>query len=230
MIPSPCSGRTVADHFEELPPRKKNEDYYKAIRLPISLAIIEQKLNNHEFSTLSELEAYFKRMVLNAKEYYSRGSQVFEDSERIRKALSNYMTKTNPAYKLVNGYSCMPTPIPDESEDQAGEANEETPKGEGDEDVENGDKHDDGSDDDHDSDDGLGGRRTSRRSKRNSVPKVPEKAAGSKAKPDHEYEDVPYKGLTFQQAQEKIVEELIRKEDDEYAPLVSFSGLFVTGC
>jgi hypothetical protein len=34
-----------------------------------------------------------------------------------------------------------------------------------------------------------------------------------RVKADHEYEGVPYKGLSFQQAQEKIVEELIRKPD-----------------
>jgi hypothetical protein len=34
-----------------------------------------------------------------------------------------------------------------------------------------------------------------------------------RVKADHDYEGVPYKGLSFQQAQEKIVEELIRKQD-----------------
>lgn len=183
--------------------------------MPISLATIEEKLNNREFSTLAELESYFKRMVTNAKEYYNRGSQVYDDSERVRKALSNYMVKTNPAYKLIPGYSCQPTPLPPESEARSGEP--EGNEGEGDTDGGEDDEEDDDDEDDidDDSDAGPTGRRNSRRSQRSSVQKVPERVAGGKAKPDHEYEGVSYKRLSFQQAQEKIVEEMIREEDEE---------------
>lgn len=79
--------------------------------MPISIALIEHKLHQRAFQDLSELEGYVKRMVLNFKEYYNRGSQVYDDAERIRKALSNYMVKTNPAYKRLAGYTAVATPL-----------------------------------------------------------------------------------------------------------------------
>jgi hypothetical protein len=250
------SGRLVASYFEYLLPREENEEYYKRIRMPISLRIIERKLHNQEFSTLSELESYFKRMVNNAKEFYPKNSEIFEDAERVRKALSNYMTKTNPAYKLIHGYSCQATPVVDTFPDpefyaapstmppaipkpprgEARKASEEkkaaekrieekqpqeikaeerteatpaTPDADEDAEGENDDEEDDGP------------RRIvlKRRGGRGSRADSVEQGSARKTdktgrvKADHEYEGVPYKGLTFQQAQEKIVEELIRKPD-----------------
>lgn len=114
------SGRKIAGYFETLLPREDNEEYYKRTRMPISLGMIEEKLNNREFANLSELESYFKRMVCNAKEFYPRNSPTFEDAERVRKALSNYMTKTNPAYQRGN-YVAVPTPLPPEPAESAEE-------------------------------------------------------------------------------------------------------------
>jgi hypothetical protein len=207
--------------------------------MPICLQIIEKKLYSHEFPNLSALEGYFKRMLRNAKEYYREDAEVVADTERLRKSLSNYMVKTNPAYKLIPGYSCPPTPLPSESaaqqtsgtkrqhkpvakvESDAG--GEDDAEGEEDEDAE-GDEEDDEEDeqqeeDDDDSDAGPRARRGSRRSRRTSsqvVQKAAEKyVVPSKTKQDHEYEGIAYKRLSFQQAQEKIVEEMIREEDEE---------------
>ncbi|GKT43240.1 protein polybromo-1 [Colletotrichum spaethianum] len=145
------NGRKVSGYFETLPDKDSNPDYYKKTRMPISLTMIEKKLNNGDFATLTELESYCKRMVSNAKEFYPRGSQLFEDAERVRKALSNFMTKYNPAYAR-GGYTAVPTPLPA-----------------------------DGTTNDADEDD--------------------------KHAPQHA-------SLTFQAAQEKIVEEMLRKKDD----------------
>ncbi|KAF5566080.1 polybromo-1, partial [Fusarium napiforme] len=118
------AGRLVATNFEELPPREENADYYEQTRMPISLSMIEQKLNDGEFENLSELEGYFKRMISNAKEFYPRGTEIFEDAERLRKAVSNYMTKKNPAYH-VRGYQAVPTPFPDDDEEDEDNEDEE---------------------------------------------------------------------------------------------------------
>ncbi|KAL2199098.1 Bromodomain-containing protein [Corynascus similis CBS 632.67] len=224
------SGRLVASYFENLIPRESNKEYYERIRMPISLKIIERKLHNQDFKNLSELESYFKRMVTNAKEFYPKNSEVFEDAERVRKALSNYMTKTNPAYKLIPGYSCQATPIPNdlqpetelpahrataermEVEDQDAEGEEDA---QGEEDAEG--------DDDEDEEDG-GSRRIVLKRKGPGRPARAGSEQGRKldksgrVKADHEYDGVPYKGLSFQQAQEKIVEELIRKPDESGDP------------
>lgn len=52
-------------------------------------------------------------MVSNAKQYNDPSSIVYADAERIRKMVSNFMTKNNPAYKDPD-YVAFPTPIPDE--------------------------------------------------------------------------------------------------------------------
>lgn len=60
---------------------------------------------------METLESDLKRLVQNAKEFNSTKSEVYEDAERIRKALSNFMPKHNPAY-LDPAYRAYPTPIP----------------------------------------------------------------------------------------------------------------------
>ncbi|OAA55226.1 bromodomain protein [Niveomyces insectorum RCEF 264] len=344
------NGRRIAKNFEELPPKRGNEEYYKRIRMPISLVTIENKLRNGDFPTLSELESYVKRMVQNAKDFYPRASQPFDDAERVRKATSNFMVKHNPAYKLIHGYSAVPTPIPDEllepsptmtdeaspeadddrvddgakadtevgadataeaaaepedkpatddvvetAEDEvevdanieadaegdaeadpnskadidvdanadaemhekvnadadadaliseeieagattngadAASDREKTGAEEGEEekdvDAETREGENDDDEDEaertpppkHGSD--RGARDTPLRARR----KTSERPASFSSKPDHEYEGVPYKGLTFQQAQEKIMEEIIRRPDEEEEGYAYFEPFF----
>jgi hypothetical protein len=59
---------------------------------------------------MEKLESDLKRLVQNAKEFNSTKSEVYEDAERIRKALSNFMPKHNPAY-LDPTYRAYPTPL-----------------------------------------------------------------------------------------------------------------------
>ncbi|KAJ9151803.1 Protein polybromo-1 [Pleurostoma richardsiae] len=216
--------RLVAGYFEKLLPEKGNEDYYKKIRMPISLQTIERKLKNRDFANLSELESYFKRMVSNAKEFYPRSSPQYEDAERVRKALSNYMTKTNPAYKLIPGYSAAPTAIPAEPEPEPEPQVETEAEAEGDEDAEGepdedededadaDEDEDEDADADADGDDDAGPRRSRAVVARRGPGRPPKNALQAS---DTQYENVPYKGLSFQQAQEKIVEELIRRREEE---------------
>lgn len=65
---------------------------------------------------MEKLESNLKRLVQNAKEFNSTKSEVYEDAERIRKALSNFMPKHNPAY-LDPAYRAYPTPVPGFSSD-----------------------------------------------------------------------------------------------------------------
>ncbi|SPQ18017.1 c9b34a40-38d1-45ab-92c4-bacae7016f91 [Thermothielavioides terrestris] len=241
-------GRLVASYFEDLVPRETNPEYYNRIRMPISLKIIEQKLRNQEFKNLSELESYFKRMVTNAKEFYPKNSEVFEDAERVRKALSNYMTKTNPAYKLNPRYSCQATPLPSDTQTAAEEARAPengTDGAQGEDEKANGEEAAQGDEEDAEGDEGdegeegdEGGEEDDENPKRiilkRKGPGRPPRAGSEQArkfdksgrvKADHEYEGVPYKGLSFQQAQEKIVEELIRKSDGSGPYFLDFINL-----
>ncbi|CCT62912.1 uncharacterized protein FFUJ_00485 [Fusarium fujikuroi IMI 58289] len=222
------AGRLVATNFEELPSREENADYYEQTRMPISLSMIEQKLNDGEFENLSELEGYFKRMISNAKEFYPRGTEIYEDAERLRKAVSNYMTKKNPAYH-VRGYQAVPTPFPDDDDEEANEDNEdeEMNDNEDEDEDEPEEEKDDEDEEDEEEEEAPSSRRRTITLKRRTPGRTPgrrastrgketPKPAASAAKPDHVYEDVPYKGLSFQQAQEKLIEELIRREDPGY--------------
>jgi hypothetical protein len=188
------SGRTVADAFHHLPSRRELPDYYEFTKMPIALDAIEGKLKRHEFPNLTTLESYFKRMIQNAKEYNEKGSQVYDDAERIRKALSNFMTKTNPAYKLIPGYVAFPTPLPGQAD---GAASDEDADGEPDPEIE----------------------AASAIKKRGRPPKNPQaqRSSATPALSERSYAGVSFEGLTFQQAQEKIVEDLIRqKESPEF--------------
>lgn len=80
--------------------------------MPISINEIERNLHQGKYHNMTVLESDLKRMVQNAKDYNTSGSQIFEDAERIRKALSNFMPKHNPAY-LDPDYRAVPTPIPE---------------------------------------------------------------------------------------------------------------------
>lgn len=247
------SGRSVSPYFETLPSRSENPQYYKKIRLPLSLEVIERKLKGSRYSTLSSLESDFKRLVSNAKETNDRNSTIFGDAERVRKAVSNLMVKHNPAYKAGN-YQAVPTPLPptpepedeDDDEEVNGEVDEDTnspvikaddaePVSEGDgDDAEAEDEHEEdeeedeeneGQDEDDELEEGDDDKDSQRRRRRGSWRKAdpgssrdsatPIQKSGTRTgKADHHYEGVPFNGLSFQQAQEKIVEELIRKKED----------------
>ncbi|KAI0190941.1 Bromodomain-containing protein [Xylaria flabelliformis] len=247
------NGRSVSPYFETLPSRSGNSQYYKKIRLPLSLEVIERKLKERRYSTLSSLESDFKRLVSNAKETNDRNSTIFSDAERVRKAVSNLMVKHNPAYKAGN-YQAVPTPLPptpepDDNEEVDGQADEDTnvqatkeddaesaSEGDGDDDdaeaeneQEEDEEEDEGQDEDEEEEEGNDNDSQRRRRRGSSWRKTDPEPSRDSATPiqrsttragkaDHYYESVPFTGLSFQQAQEKIVEELIRKkeESDDY--------------
>lgn len=76
-------------------------------------------MKRHGYANLSLVESDVKRMVANAKQYNDDASSVYQDAERIRKLLSNFMTKHNPAYKDAS-YQALPTPIPDAGDEATG--------------------------------------------------------------------------------------------------------------
>lgn len=106
------NGRLIAGNFLELPDKNEYPEYYQHVAMPISINEIERNLHQGKYYNMTVLESDLKRMVQNAKDYNTSGSQIFEDAERIRKALSNFMPKHNPAY-LDPDYRAVPTPIPE---------------------------------------------------------------------------------------------------------------------
>jgi hypothetical protein len=75
--------------------------------------VLQNKLNNGEYSNLAQVESDCKRLVNNAKAYNDKKSVIYEDAERIRKTASNWMVKHNPAYR-DGSYVATATPVPGE--------------------------------------------------------------------------------------------------------------------
>lgn len=73
----------------------------------------QAKLNNREYPNMTTLEGDLRRMISNAKSFNEKKSQVFSDSEKIRKILSRTMEERNPAYKTPD-YQAYTTPVPDD--------------------------------------------------------------------------------------------------------------------
>jgi len=61
---------------------------------------------------MTTLESDLRRMVQNAKEYNAPKSEIYEDAERIRKLVFNYMKQHNPEYATNPDYTSFPTPLP----------------------------------------------------------------------------------------------------------------------
>lgn len=175
--------------------------------MPIALDTMERKLKRGEFPTMTTLESYFKRMVSNAKEYNEKGSEIHDDAERLRKAMNTFMVANNPAYKTDPDYVAFPTPLPAEDEDAEGSEED----AEGEEDVE------------------VTGPSTkivipskrrpgrppkdpvafelARQRRLSSTPARSESAPATSSN--------GFSGLTFQQAQEKIISDMLTHKEDE---------------
>jgi Bromodomain len=191
------SGRLISTNFLTLPSKRQLPDYYQVIKMPIAFDTIEAKLNRREFPNLTSLESYFKRMIANAKEYNEKGSEIADDAERFRKALSNFMVKHNPAYKTP-GYVAFPTPIPDTPELIDGAGSDVDAEGEPDVDIES---------------QTIANKRQRGRPK--SLTTQVRTSSNTPTLSEPRYTGINFAGLTFQQAQEKLVEELMRIKEFE---------------
>ncbi|KAL8932404.1 MAG: hypothetical protein Q9216_006853 [Gyalolechia sp. 2 TL-2023] len=172
--------------------KASNERYYREIGLPMSLDIIETKLNNHEYPTVTAVESDLRRMILNAKSFNEKSSQLFSDAEKIRKAVSNFMVENNPAYQTED-YKPFPTPVPENWQDEQKKPEVET------------------KDEVARSTRGISNRRAS------SVATGPSNVRASATPGAHDGEGLGegFEGDTFQRAQEKIVAEMIELKNDD---------------
>lgn len=88
-------------------------------------------MDRGEYTNLSLMESDLRRMVGNAKSFNQKSSPVFSDAEKMRKVIVAFMTMNNPAYK-TGTYVPGPTPVPEgwqaqveEEEQNAAEADAE---------------------------------------------------------------------------------------------------------
>ena len=150
-------------------------------------------------------------MVSNAKSFNERTSDVFSDAEKIRKMVSNYMTKTNPAYKNGSGYTPFPTPLPGEAQNRViargnivDGANEVDADGET----------------DHEEIVEKPRRSVTLHGPSASNPVNRRRTSSTPAVQEAEDAGESFDGNTFQQAQEKIMTEMIQLTNDEYVVIL----------
>lgn len=173
----------------------------------MALDIIKKKLDQNAYPTVTTLESDMKRMIQNAKDYNLPKSEVYEDAERIRKLVYNYMKQHNPAYNDPS-YTSFATPIPDGPPPLPtlkltnGAARQTEPV-----------KHE------RESRDGSVKPRHSTAPKASEPPSERKSSVAPSAAPttgDADDESMDFTGKTFQEAQEMIIAECIRYTDDEY--------------
>lgn len=96
-------GRSQVEFFLTLPAKKVYPDYYMLIQQPIALDGIKKKINNHSYTSLSQVKADFDLMVENAKTYNEPGSVVYDDAEAVHTAATakfNALQPSTPVIKL----------------------------------------------------------------------------------------------------------------------------------
>ncbi|KAF2857305.1 Bromodomain-containing protein [Piedraia hortae CBS 480.64] len=106
------NGNPISEEFAELPSRAELPHYYETIKLPVSFSIIEAKLDNDLYPTMTTLESDLKRMIQNAKEFNKPNSDIPNKAEKIRKRVYDFMKIHNPEYRSNPRYTSFPTPIP----------------------------------------------------------------------------------------------------------------------
>ena len=196
----------IAANFYELPDKKKFPDYYKKIGLPISINIVEDKIRKGEYTDLSGIESDMRRLISNAKTFNTKTSSLFSDAEKIRKMLSNYMIKNNPAYK-TGQYVPMATPVPENWNAPSAKQEASSDEDAGEEDAEG----------ETDNEEPVSVQRETQSAARSSVPSISDNrpASATPAIQDAGNDEEGFEGKTFQQAQEKIVMELINLNNEE---------------
>uniref|UniRef100_A0A2D4F739 Global transcription activator SNF2L2 n=2 Tax=Micrurus corallinus TaxID=54390 RepID=A0A2D4F739_MICCO len=74
------SGRQLSEVFIQLPSRKEYPEYYELIRKPVDFKKIKERIRNHKYRSVSDLEKDVMLLCHNAQTFNLEGSQIYEDS------------------------------------------------------------------------------------------------------------------------------------------------------
>ncbi|XP_018592181.1 probable global transcription activator SNF2L2 isoform X1 [Scleropages formosus] len=74
------SGRKLSEVFVRLPSRKELPEYYELIRKPVDFRKIKERVRNHKYRSVEDLEEDVMLLCHNAQTFNLEGSQVYEDS------------------------------------------------------------------------------------------------------------------------------------------------------
>lgn len=73
-------GRVLSDPFLLLPSKRELPDYYEIIKKPMDLKKIKQRIAEHRYRSVDNLECDFMLLCKNAQTYNVEGSLIYEDS------------------------------------------------------------------------------------------------------------------------------------------------------
>ncbi|XP_062410796.1 probable global transcription activator SNF2L2 [Sardina pilchardus] len=73
-------GRQISKGFVQLPSRKEVPEYYELIRKPVDFRRIRERVRNHKYRSVADLEKDIALMCHNAQTFNLEGSQIYQDS------------------------------------------------------------------------------------------------------------------------------------------------------
>ncbi|XP_013786045.1 transcription activator BRG1-like isoform X1 [Limulus polyphemus] len=103
-------GRVLSEAFMLLPLRREFPDYYAIIKKPVDLRKIRQRIREHRYRNLDDLENDFMIMCQNAQTYNVEGSMIYEDSIVLQSVF------TSARERLENDGDLALTGVDEESE------------------------------------------------------------------------------------------------------------------
>ncbi|XP_068460610.1 probable global transcription activator SNF2L2 isoform X2 [Clinocottus analis] len=74
------AGRQLSEVFVQLPSRKELPEYYELIRKPVDFKKIKDRVRNHKYRVVGDLERDVMLLCHNAQTFNLEGSQIYEDS------------------------------------------------------------------------------------------------------------------------------------------------------
>ncbi|XP_039271733.2 SWI/SNF-related matrix-associated actin-dependent regulator of chromatin subfamily A member 2-like isoform X2 [Styela clava] len=77
------SGRRLSDPFMQLPARRDLPDYYEMIKKPVDIKKIRDRIKQHKYRCLDDLEKEFTSLCKNTQIYNVEGSLIYEDSIKL---------------------------------------------------------------------------------------------------------------------------------------------------
>jgi len=100
---SDSENRVLAEPFVTLPTRKELPDYYQLIKTPIDIRKIKERIRNHKYRSINDMEEDFLQMCRNAQMYNVEGSLIYEDSITLQSIFTEYRRKVESGEEDIKG-------------------------------------------------------------------------------------------------------------------------------
>ncbi|ANB15074.1 Rsc2p [Sugiyamaella lignohabitans] len=119
------TGRVLSAPFERLPDGKMYPDYYTVIQHPISLDQIKKNIKGRKYQSVEMFLADMNLMFENAKQFNTKGSQIYQDAETLSKVMEftadEEKKKPDSAYQDLESSHARTARLPLDEFDHRGE-------------------------------------------------------------------------------------------------------------